>query len=187
MTTITNTGVTTTDLTATSLKTPLVEFTDGDDAIAISDTGIVTFPNQIAFAATNTGSSQTINSGAWTKITFASAELNRGNAYNTSNSRFTPPVDGIYHFTTIGNFSTMTGVGGYIYFGIRKNGTVELYTTGMRLTSSAIQTDTQLNGCYMLEITTSDYIEFWAYCDPGSGSTASLTSARNKFQGFLVG
>ena len=170
-----------------TLKVGTIQSTTANTAMNISTGGIITYPNQIAFAATNTGSSQTITNGTWTKFTFATAELNRGNAFSTSNSRFTPPVDGIYHFTTIGNFSTMTGVGGYIYFGIRKNGTVELYTTGMRLTSSAIQTDTQLNGCYMLEITTSDYIEFWAYCDPGSGSTATLTSARNKFQGFLVG
>ena len=174
------------DCTVSTLKVGTIQSTTANTAMNISTGGIITYPSQIAFAATS-ASVQDINQSTWTKVNLTNAELNRGNAYDTSNSRFTPPVDGIYHFTTIGNFSTMTGVGGYIYFGIRKNGTVELYTTGMRLTSSAIQTDTQLNGCYMLEITTSDYIEFWAYCDPGSGSTATLTSARNKFQGFLVG
>ena len=152
----------------------------------ISNSGVITYPNQIAFAATNTGSSQTINSGQWTKITFASAELNRGNAWSVANSRFAPPVDGVYHFTTIGNFETNTSAGGYIYWGLRKNGTVELYTNGMRIVSQVIQDDTQLNGSYMVELTTSDYIEMWGYIAT-SGGTASVRASRNKLQGFLVG
>ena len=169
-----------------TLKVGTIQSTTANTAMNISSGGIITYPNQIAFAATNTGSSQTITNGTWTKFTFATAELNRGNAFSTSNSRFTPPVDGIYHFTTIGNFETSTSAGGYIYFAVRKNGTIELYTTGMRLSGQVIQDDTQLNGSYMVELTTSDYVEMWGYL-AGTGSTASVRASRNKFQGFLVG
>tara|TARA_B100000212_G_scaffold339800_1_gene318981 strand:- start:411 stop:923 length:513 start_codon:yes stop_codon:yes gene_type:complete len=168
-----------------TLKVGTIQSTTANTSMNISTGGIITYPNQIAFAATS-ATSQTITNATWTKVNLTNVELNRGNAYSSVNSRFTPPVDGIYHFTTIGNFETTTSPGGYIYFAIRKNGTVELYTSGMRLTSQAIQDDTQLNGGYMLELTTSDYVEMWGYC-AGPSSTASFRGSRNKFQGFLVG
>ena len=39
----------------TSVKTPLIEFTDGDDAIAIADGGLVTIANVTAIGGTTAG------------------------------------------------------------------------------------------------------------------------------------
>ena len=160
-----------------------IKHTNGTTSQTINSSGIITYPNQICFGAVSTDN-QTISSGTWTKVNLPSTEFNRGNAFDTSNSRFTPPVNGIYNFTTIGNFTTDTSDGGYIYFAVRKNGTIELYTNGMRLNSQAIQNDTQLNGCFMMELTTSDYTEFWAY--QASGTSPVLNGGRCRFQGYLL-
>ena len=79
ITTVFPTSVSLDTVTAsTSLKTPLVEFTDGDNAFTISDGGNVAFSGTVtgteantpAFIASRTSSDQTISANTWTKIQF---------------------------------------------------------------------------------------------------------------------
>ena len=93
--TVTTTNLTATNATAsTSLKTPLVEFTDGDDAIAIADTGVVTMPNQPAFMA-KPNSNQT-NVGTNTVIEFANEIFDQNADFDNSTHTFTAPITGRY-------------------------------------------------------------------------------------------
>lgn len=97
--TVTTTNLTATNATAsTSLKTPLVEFTDGDDAIAIADTGVVTMPNQPAFAARITSTQSNIST-SYSTVTFDSEIFDQNSDFNTSNYTFTAPVTGRYMFS----------------------------------------------------------------------------------------
>lgn len=88
-------AVSTTSLTgSTSLKTPLIEFTDGDDAIAIADGGIVTKPAQPAFQARPASAQTNIAVGANVDIVFGTEVFDVGS--NFASNTFTAPVSGKY-------------------------------------------------------------------------------------------
>ena len=78
-----------------------VQFRTADNTsalVSIDNSGIVTTPNQPAFRAENLTDrpnigNATIGAGGW------GASLNRGSNFDTSNGRFTAPVDGVYWLT----------------------------------------------------------------------------------------
>ena len=71
----------------------------GDTKMRISHEGYVTTPSQPSFIAkTNSTFNYTGGTGYQTITNFGNAILNRSNSYNTSNSTFTAPVTGHYHF-----------------------------------------------------------------------------------------
>ena len=65
---------------------------------------------------------------------------------------------------------------------VRKNGSVEYYTFGMKLTSTVIEADSQMVGTVTLLLNSGDYVEMWAYQDKSSGSQG-IRSSRNIFSG----
>ena len=70
-----------------------------DTKMRISHEGYVTTPSQPSFIAkTNSTFNYTGGTGYQTITNFGNAILNRSNSYNTSNSTFTAPVTGHYHF-----------------------------------------------------------------------------------------
>ena len=93
----------------TSLKTPLVEFTDGDNAFAISDGGNVAFSGTVsglpsgsaAFSARNSGGSWA-TAGDGTIVVFnddsTGDSFDTDNCFNTSTYKFTAPATGVYIF-----------------------------------------------------------------------------------------
>ena len=82
---------------STSLKTPLIEFTDGDDAIAIADGGLVTMPSQPAFLIKQVSNQSNISVNATTDITFDSEVYDIGS--NFASNTFTAPVTGKYQLS----------------------------------------------------------------------------------------
>ncbi len=70
------------------------DLTGGTTRLQIDASGHVTMPNQVGFFARRT--SHVTSQG---DIAFDTAVFNRGSHYNTSNGRFTAPVDGVYLFT----------------------------------------------------------------------------------------
>ena len=68
-------------------------------AMTIDSTGRVSTPVRPAFSAYGTGGWTIFSNGAWTKIVFnATPPLNVGGHYDSTNSKFVAPVDGVYHF-----------------------------------------------------------------------------------------
>ena len=63
--------------------------------LEITNSGYVTLPNQPSFVAHKT---ENQSPSSDTKLTYETATINRGNHYNTSNSRFTAPITGVYAF-----------------------------------------------------------------------------------------
>jgi hypothetical protein len=104
--TVTTTNLTATNATAsTSLKTPLVEFTDGDDAIAIADTGVVTMPNQPAFSAKATNDQTNIAVGSNVTLVLDSERFDQNGDF--SSNTFTAPVTGKYQLQTVVYFQNL--------------------------------------------------------------------------------
>ena len=72
--TATNAAVTGTVVKGTtSLQTPLIEFTDGDDAMAIADGGVVTFSQKPTFSLGNRGYTHLVSAGVAVGGTAAAA------------------------------------------------------------------------------------------------------------------
>ena len=68
--------------TSTSLRTPLIEFTDGDDAVTIADGGLVTVPNSLTltsgFTATDGCTITTADNSAQLTLTSTDADATGG-------------------------------------------------------------------------------------------------------------
>ena len=162
-----------------------IKHTNGTTAQSVDSTGRITLPNIEAFYAINP-SAQTISNQTWSKVNVTSTQYSRGTGWNTSDARYTAPITGLYSFTTSVNFTTNTGAGAYNYTEVRKNGSVEYYTFGMKLASTVIEADSQMVGTVNLLLNSGDYVEMWAYQDKGSGSP-ELRSSRCSFSGYLIG
>jgi hypothetical protein len=78
-------------LKVNTVETSLVQKSPGNDALEISETGIVSRSNIPAFWAYNGTDTSATN-----PIIFTTAGLNTGNCYNTANGRFTAPLSGLY-------------------------------------------------------------------------------------------
>ena len=85
------------------------------ERLRINSSGHVTMPNQPSFAAYKATNSYT-QSGV---IVFDATRHNIGGHYNTSNGRFTAPVDGRYQFSF---YSIIKGNYTNAYFSIQING-----------------------------------------------------------------
>lgn len=71
----------------------------GSGQLAVDASGRVLTPYQPAFQASSNEGMVTYSGGS--TIPFATAQLNRGNHYNTSTSTFTAPVGGVYYFELV--------------------------------------------------------------------------------------
>jgi len=158
--------------------------TDGSITVTPNGTGIFVPKKVPAFYAFNSAA-QTLTNVTWTRVTLPSTLFDTCGDFNTSNNRFVAPVNGIYSFTTALNFSTDTAAGGYVYADVRKNGTTQYYTFGLRLDGQVISSDTQINGSILLPLDANDYVEMGAYQHVASGNPA-LTAGRCYFLGHLV-
>lgn len=158
--------------------------TNGNLVTSPNGTGIFVPKRVPSFYAYNS-SAQTLTDVTWTRVTLPNTLFDTCGDFNTTNNRFVAPVNGIYSFTTVLNFSTNTASSGYVYADVRKNGTTQYYTFGMRLDGQIISNDTQINGSVLLPLDADDYIEMGAYQDVASGSPA-LTAGRCYLTGHLV-
>jgi hypothetical protein len=74
-----------------------------------------------AFLAHKNGTNQTFPTGAATKVTYGTAEINVGAHYDTTDSRFTPPA-GKYRLSAASGMQLAGSAGGLPPIEIRKNG-----------------------------------------------------------------
>ena len=158
--------------------------TNGNLVTSPNGTGIFVPKRVPSFYAYN-NAVQTLTDSTWTRVTLQATLFDTCGNFDTSTNRFTAPVNGIYSFTTALNFTTNSDSGGYLYADVRKNGTTQYYTFGIRLTAQVILNDTQINGSILLPLDANDYIEMGAYQAVASGSPG-LTNGRCYLTGHLV-
>ena len=158
--------------------------TNGNLVTSPNGTGVFVPKRVPSFHAYN-NAAQTLTNTTWTRVTLQATVFDTCGDFNTTNNRFVAPVNGIYSFTTALNFSTNTAASGYVYADVRKNGTTQYYTFGMRLDGQIISNDTQINGSVLVPLDADDYIEMGAYQHVASGSPG-LTSGRCYLTGHLV-
>ena len=168
--------------------------TSGTNHLIIDGNGIVTMPKQPCFRATRTNTAGTTQ-GFTSNITFDSEDLDLNADYDTSNGRFTAPVDGTYYFThaglgASGSSASTHNSGASWHLEFLKNGT----RTGFQFywyqgNPTAGGTQPQYINSYIdmvITLSSGDYITI--QLPDGTDSYYSDTSGYYKpyFQGFLI-
>jgi len=155
---------------------------DSDNtAMTIDSSGRVTTPARPAFSARR-HSNQDFSGSGNHKAEFPTAEFNIGNHYNTSNSKFTCPVAGVYLFAV------------HVYIYTSDNPEVNFYINGTnkaRMTNQQAHTNVNpnsANGTKLFNLSANDEVEVYIYTNQASsmywGSTDTPASF---FCGHLIG
>jgi hypothetical protein len=154
------------------------------EAMRIDSAGRVTMPYQPAFRAVNT-TPLTIDSGGGTyKIPYSYTVTNIGGHYNSSQARFTAPVDGFYYFSADvcvsgGNMTTYN----YLFIRFHVNGIDISQERMMPRPSGGAYATVQVNmGIYL---NAGDYIE--PFIRQSAGSVVNVRTDQRSFSGYLVG
>lgn len=150
----------------------------------IDSSGRITTPYQPAFYARGHSSTTTLNSNSSeVQIPVTYADTNIGSHYNTTNSRFTAPVAGMYFFSM--QFMLQSWPSDYSYIFIRslKNGSLTDFETMIPRGTSSYQSGGLAFCIYM---NASDYMEVWAR-QSGGGSNAVVRDGFRTFTGHLIG
>ncbi len=126
--------------------------------------------NKPCFSAYKNDENQPITSGVSTKVTFTTEEYGRTGAYDITNSRFTPSVDGIYHVISQADVSGGTDVQLRLY----KNGSP---VRGARSTWTFTANSKFQFSCD-IELVESDYVEMYITI---TGSTPVVYPSKSTF------
>ena len=148
------------------------------NGIVISNSGVVTQPNQPAFQAKTTGG---IADGS--NVILTSTYVNTGNHYSTTNGRFTAPVAGVYLFF----WSAIGNAAGDVYrWFLRKNGS-NLGDIHLRqdTSQSGIEYATNSARVQIISLSANDYVNI--YFDSDGGTSAYYQGEYVTFGGYLIG
>ena len=152
---------------------------NGNTAISINSSGVVTEPVKPAFRATL--SAITLSHGTWTLMNADGTNYNNGSHYNTTSKKFIVPVNGVYYF-----FARWFGSGGAGRgsSAIYKNGTLQLQNlTPMSTLSGGIQHS--VDG--ILNLQANDEIQWYAYQESNGNVAVNTSNSLSHWGGFLVG
>ena len=153
-------------------------------AMTIDSVGRVRQPAKPVFRAEKRASSQ--GSITTTKITFEHEAFDIGGNYDTSNSRFTAPVTGVYFFQSqlrmAGDAQTLDY--GKVMLYINGSHNTDLFQFNVR---ANYMNNSHVNGSCLIQLTANDYAEIYAEL---SGSNPSIhhhsTGGRTYWSGMLV-
>ena len=162
--------------------------TAGTERFRIDSDGNVTKPTNAMFKAVRT-SNQAVNSNGWHTIQYnnvtASGCFNIGNNFNTSNYRFTAPVNGYYQFGL--NQRIDGGDGNYFRVALSINGGG---LGGQYEGGHAIYRDADGFAYYSFSITSLIYLTAGQYVRAEAYSSVDTTwylQDESQFYGYLVG
>lgn len=147
-----------------------------DGVVAQADLATGVAGNGPAFIAVPSAVTSLI-SATDTKVLYATEQVDTANCYDTTLSRFTPNVAGLYWIAaSVRMGATATTVAGYIY----KNGAPH------REVGSQSSTSSQTSGGTLVSMNgTTDYVEF--YCNQGAATQNNTAAAVNNwFSGHLA-
>lgn len=155
------------------------------DGLTIDSSGRVLTPGRPAFRAEKRTPNQTMSGAA--KITFEHEVFDIGGVYDTSNSRFTAPVAGIYFFQATLRFVADNQTMDYAKHMLYKNGSNASDLFQMNIRADYMQ-NSHLNGSVLIQLSASDYIEIYAEMSGNNPSVhANASGIRTFFTGCLVG
>ena len=181
--------------TSTDRALDILDHAQANTLLRVNGAGTVTMPKQPCFRARRTNTAGTTQ-GFTSNIIFDSETLDLGSNYNTSNGRFTAPVDGTYYFSHAGLGASGSGAavhssGASWHLEFLLNGT----RTGFQFywyqgNPSAGGNQTGYINSYMdmvITLNANDYIT--VQLPDGTDSYYSDTSTYydTYFQGFLIG
>ena len=171
---------------------------NGNTAISIGSTGVISEPNRPCFHVTKSAD-QTVSDSTATLVTFdthvdggnSKRQINVGGGYASNKFTVTAQTKGIYFFYLNLCFNTSdVYYDAYCYW--RKNGsdTIQL-VQAVGPAASGVKNGTFHNNCLINLDTSGDYIELFAYADVASGGTltlnqSALTQPRTEMGGFKV-
>lgn len=147
--------------------------------LQVDTLGRVAMPFQPAFYASGSGTVAVSGTQHDELIPFTIADLNRGNYFNTSTSRFTAPITGVYYFWMQAATTTATSTGPEIY--ILKNGS-PLNTVAISYDSAFYNT---FGGSYIISLNANDYVQMSVRNNNGTSFT--VEKGRSRFAGYLIG
>lgn len=155
--------------------------TNGTTRLQIDGSGRVTMPNQPSFGAYQATGNYTVGSG-WGKMIADGTRWNEGSHYSTTNSRFTAPLAGVYHFTAnVNSYS----IADDLLFGVALYVNGSGHTMGSRFYSRGAA-DLVASMSHTVKLSATDYVEIYYYSNDTSHGFSSGT-VWNTFSGFLVG
>tara|TARA_B100000614_G_scaffold103406_1_gene92953 strand:- start:154 stop:1305 length:1152 start_codon:yes stop_codon:yes gene_type:complete len=165
--------------------------TNATEQMRINSSGAVTKPNNpIFFAFMDAQANHT--SGDALKLDHT--ELNVGSGYNTSNYKFTPPVNGHYMFHASANIMLSNGeFTRAANVRLYKNGSLLTYQTGRNTVTGYQSSYPSIDGTFMVYGTTSDEFECRVTWETGGGNFSNLNTTETlhphgtKFMGYLIG
>ena len=154
--------------------------------ITIDSSGNVNYPNRPHFYASSSTNWTLSNGVLGSKPTwnYASNDINTQGHFDTSNSRFTAPFAGVYHFWgCIATSASTANVGDAWGVQFFKNGsnithTEQFYTSG----PSDAGMEEQSTGCVLINCAANDYVELGVVGWSSSGNDA----VHSTFLGYLV-
>ena len=137
--------------------------------------GVITFqPNRPAFMARRTSNQ---SSGI---VIFDTAMINKGSHYNTSDGKFTAPIDGLYSFSSV-ILSNKDGTDGYFTLAIYVNGASYAQMQGY----SYVDNDFSSSITVIADLSANDYVQ--AHFTEPLYATSASTSNFTHFSGYLIG
>jgi hypothetical protein len=171
-----------------TLKVQEIQHTGGTTAQTIDSTGRILTPARPAFRARIAGS--TGGHGDNGTLVFETEDFDIGGNYDTSNGKFTAPINGIYNVgfraistTNASGSANGDGEAAYVYF--FKNGSVIEGTVFYHYISGITNFHATLNGNTLLQLSAGDEITVVV----GGEFIYSDTNTYHDpvFEGFLIG
>ena len=146
------------------------------DSIEPKTTGgiITSNPNRPAFMARRTS---TQSDGI---VIFDTAMINKGSHYNTSDGKFTAPIDGLYSFSSV-VLSDEGGTDGYFAVDVRVNGVSYAIMQGY----SYLDNDFSGSISVIADLSANDYVQI--HFNQNVYGTSASTGNYTHFSGFLIG
>jgi len=149
-------------------------FTSNTERMRIDSSGRVTMPNQPAFLAYGVHAWVTYASGQ--VFDFGGEAFDKGNDYNTSTSRFTAPVSGVYAFQYAPYTNTAGG-----QMAIKINGSD--YAPSDTIGISSTENNRIFGTSILLNLSTNDYVQVgWR-----NGHSGNVYTSHSWFSGHLIG
>ncbi len=174
-----------------TLKVGTITTSSGSGTITLGQSGeTITIPtgatatgfpdNTPAFLVRLTGN-QSISNTTDTILAFNREELDTDNAYDSTNYRFVPQVQGYYK---IGVRITSQGIGNGQSLNIVKNGSTTV--TEYQVNAAASTTNSQINEALVFMNGSSDYVDARTYQSSGSSKDYYGADYNCQFYGFRV-